>query len=266
MSLLKSDGTRIIKLLTFDSNTKLIKSAARISRVKIGSLSLAQDKTSGYQVCSSSTDGCRNICVGQCGLAGVFPSIPATRIAKTRLLFEHRHEFLAQLHHELRLFSRRCERSGDQAVMRLNCFSDISWELIDPTLFSYPIKFYDYTKKIARYRRYLKRDNEWPGPDVRIDNYHLTYSRSERTPDELIRSLIGRGGNVAVVLPIKRLSTYPKQYLGLPAVSGDEHDLRYLDPPGRIVILRAKGGIGNDTTGFVDRRPDTGYTPLTISA
>jgi hypothetical protein len=258
MSLLKSDGTRIIKLLTFDSNTKLIKSAEKISRVKIGSLSLAQGDLSGHEVCAHRTAGCTGICVGSCGLSSVFTSIMEARIQKTRLFFSDRRGFLDQLHHELRLFARRCKRSGQSPVMRLNCFSDLPWESIAPRLFDHAITYYDYTKGLKRYRRFLS--GRFPS------NYHLTYSRSERTPDELIRSLINRGGNVAVVLPLKKTSTYPQQYRGMPAVSGDEHDLRYLDPPGRIVILRAKGGIGKDTTGFVDRRPDTGFTPLTISA
>lgn len=37
-------------------------------------------------------------------------------------------------------------------------------------------------------------------------------------------------------------------------VDGDRHDLRFLDPKGSIVCLKAKGQAKNDTSGFVIRK------------
>ena len=34
-------------------------------------------------------------------------------------------------------------------------------------------------------------------------------------------------------------------------VDGDEHDLRFLDPAGAVVYLKAKGPARHDRTGFV---------------
>ena len=57
---------------------------------------------------------------------------------------------------------------------------------------------------------------------------------------------IAQGMNVAVVF-----RELPESYLGMPVISGDEDDLRFLDPPRYIVGLRAKGRAKKDTTGFV---------------
>jgi len=43
----------------------------------------------------------------------------------------------------------------------------------------------------------------------------------------------------------------PETYLGRPVINGDETDLRFLDPKGVIVGLKAKGKAKKDTTGFV---------------
>jgi hypothetical protein len=43
----------------------------------------------------------------------------------------------------------------------------------------------------------------------------------------------------------------PETYFGKIVVNGDETDLRFLDPKGVIVGLKAKGKAKKDTTGFV---------------
>jgi hypothetical protein len=43
----------------------------------------------------------------------------------------------------------------------------------------------------------------------------------------------------------------PETYLGLPVIDGDQSDLRFLDPQGVIVGLKAKGKGKHDTSGFV---------------
>lgn len=54
------------------------------------------------------------------------------------------------------------------------------------------------------------------------------------------------GMNVAAVF-----KEVPFTYMGRPVINGDETDLRFLDPKGVIVGLKAKGKAKKDTTGFV---------------
>jgi len=46
-------------------------------------------------------------------------------------------------------------------------------------------------------------------------------------------------------------SQFPKEFLGREVVSGDDTDLRFLDPVNSVVALYAKGAAINDYTGFV---------------
>jgi hypothetical protein len=43
----------------------------------------------------------------------------------------------------------------------------------------------------------------------------------------------------------------PEAWKGFPVVSGDESDLRFLDPKGHVVGLIAKGKAKQDRSGFV---------------
>jgi hypothetical protein len=52
--------------------------------------------------------------------------------------------------------------------------------------------------------------------------------------------------SVAVVF-----DSLPAVYMGQPVWNGDETDLRFLDPAGHIIGLKAKGRARKDTTGFV---------------
>jgi len=45
----------------------------------------------------------------------------------------------------------------------------------------------------------------------------------------------------------------PNTYAGAPVVDGDASDLRFLDPDGVVVGLKAKGDAKKDTSGFVKR-------------
>ena len=83
-------------------------------------------------------------------------------------------------------------------------------------------------------------------------NYHLTFSRSEKTKDETVKSILKRGGNVAAVYA----DTLPVWDFDAEVINGDEDDLRFNDPRGKIVGLiykRAKGVTVDDAieSGFV---------------
>ncbi len=66
------------------------------------------------------------------------------------------------------------------------------------------------------------------------------------------------GGNVAVVwkiTPSQWEQSRPQDWNGYPVLNGDETDLRFLDPPGSVIGLYAKGKGRKDKTGFVVSLP-----------
>jgi hypothetical protein len=62
---------------------------------------------------------------------------------------------------------------------------------------------------------------------------------------------LNAGHNVAVVFSTKKGFDLPSEYKGKKVIDGDKHDLRFLDPKGVIVGLRAKGPARQDESGFV---------------
>ena len=66
-----------------------------------------------------------------------------------------------------------------------------------------------------------------------------------------IKMAFRNGMNCVVVGRLKRNDKKPESYMGRPAIDGDSHDLRFLDPKGVFIILFAKGHAYNDKTGFV---------------
>jgi hypothetical protein len=133
-------------------------------------------------------------------------------------------------------------------AVRLNGTSDLPWENLGGELGltlmeRHPdLTFYDYTKNPKRMYRYLA--------GVMPENYKLTFSRSESNED-LADKFVRRGGNVAVVFTTPKGNTLPETYLGRPVIDGDEHDLRFLDPRGVVVGLRAKGKAKTSRSDFV---------------
>ncbi len=214
-------------------------------------LHLAPHMLSGYNTCPRATAGCIAGCLNTAGRGGIFKrgettnAIQRARIARTRFLFEDPEAFRAMLEAEILGHIARAHREGLKAAIRLNGTSDIAWEspgacpggidvasLMDDAR-ARGARFFDYTKYPARAER---------------QPYPLTYSRSEKTADDRIRALARRGVNTAVVF-----DRVPDTYLGLPVINGDAHDLRFLDPSGVIIGLKAKGRARKDASGFVVR-------------
>lgn len=220
------------------ANPKTLKSEAKGYKTLI--LHLAPHNVSGYQVCSSASVGCANACLNTAG-RGKMNVVQAARIRKTKLFFEDRDTFKANILAELRTFVKMCDKNKVLPAVRMNGTSDILWEKIFPEMFEEfgSVQFYDYTK---HYKRCLKR---YKLPE----NYHLTFSRSE-TNNEQCRKVLRAGRfNVAVVFDGKN---YPPVWGGKPTYSADDDDLRFLDPPGGYVgCLYAKGDGKRDKTGFV---------------
>jgi hypothetical protein len=204
-------------------------------------LYLAPYKLSGFNVCSEASPGCIKGCLNTAGMGGVFPKIQLSRIARTKFFFENRPAFLAQLRKEIDSFVKKCKKNGVKACIRINGTSDLNVEAFDPALFTdYPeVQFMDYTKIFSKMVKYL--EGKFP------PNYHLTFSRSE-VNDEKCRRILLMGGNVAVVFKGKIL---PEKFMGYNVFSGDDTDLRFLDPKNCVVGLTAKGRARRDDSGFV---------------
>ena len=201
-------------------------------------LHLAPAKLSGYNTCPMASAGCALACLNTAGRGGMFKkgettnAIQKARIRKTVQFFENRDTFMGELVKDITLGMKQAERKGMIPVFRLNGTSDIRWETVAVGGFRnvmemFPtVQFYDYTK-IANRR-------DLPA------NYHLTFSRSESN-----EATIPADMNVAVVFDV-----LPDTFLGRPVVNGDDTDLRFLDPVGVVVGLKAKGKGKKDTSGF----------------
>jgi len=174
---------------------------------------------------------------------GVYSTVQAARIAKTKFFFQEKPIFLSRLIREITSAVKSAKKQNLIAAFRLNLTSDLPWEKIKlngQSVFElFPsVQFYDYTKSPERMTAFLA--GEMP------KNYHLTFSRSE-TNGAIAESILKSGGNVAMVFR----KSLPSQYLGAKVVNGDETDLRFLDGAGKIVGLVEKGKAKKDESGFV---------------
>jgi hypothetical protein len=232
-----------MSLLTV-GNPKLLKGQAQgyLSSV----LHFAPANLSGKEVCPKRTAGCTSACLNTAGRGGIFKKgettnvIQQARIRKTKMFFEARQDFMHELVNEIQKTIKKAEKQGLIPVFRLNGTSDIAWEKYEVMLSSknifqlFPqVQFYDYTKNVGRKVSHIK-------------NYHLTFSNADGNINDVLKAK-ANGMNIAVVFR-KEL---PAKYLGMTVVNGDETDLRFLDPKGVIVGLKAKGKAKKDVSGFV---------------
>ena len=207
-------------------------------------LHLAPANLSGKEVCPKRTKGCTNACLNTAGRGGIFKKgettnvIQQARIRKTKQFFENRQAFLNELTVEIVKTVKKAEKLGLIPVFRLNGTSDLSWEKYEvcngKNIFQmFPeVQFYDYTKVLGRKVSH-------------IPNYHLTFSKADGN-DMDVRLAASNGMNIAAVF-----HKLPEKYIGRPVINGDDTDLRFLDPKGVIVGLKAKGKAKKDTSGFV---------------
>ncbi len=213
-------------------------------------LHLAPADLSGRETCPKRTAGCTAACLNTAGRGGMFKkgentnTIQKARIRKTQYFFENRDAFMADLVADIMRAVNYARRKGLVPVFRLNGTSDLAWE-------KYPVphhgknifdafstlQFYDYTKVLGR-------------KVADIPNYHLTFSAAESNQQDTVNAII-QGMNVAVVF-----DRIPAEYMGRPVFNADDTDLRFLDPKGVILGLKAKGRAKKDTSGFVRRTID----------
>ena len=244
-----------------DGNTKLAKNGKFGTYQTVG-LSLSPSDENGIgNVCPNASNGCRESCLNDTGMAIVFEHIKRQRIAKTIMWYRERQWFLDQLAKELRSAEKKAERKDRKLACRLNVFSDIAFERYAISLeneFS-DIEFYDYTKNVNRAGQVLR-------------NYWVTFSRSE-TNDAECRKVLKDGGNVATVFDSGMLSNerqrkqnqgleliLPKTWHGFPVIDGDDTDLRFTDRKGVVIGLWLKAGTRAD----YDNAVNSGFAVKTL--
>ena len=204
-------------------------------------LHLAPADVAGYNTCPKATAGCKAACLNTAGRGGMFKRgettnvIQKARIRKTKMFFEARDEFMADLVKDINKAIQFAAKRNLTPVFRLNGTSDLSWEKYDAAygknifeLFDY-VQFYDYTKVLGR----KVKD---------IANYHLTFSAADGNDADVAEALM-QGMSVATVFDRIPEGVY----------SADEDDLRFLDPKGIVLGLKAKGRAKKDMSGFVRR-------------
>ena len=178
-------------------------------------------------------------------------AIQAARHRKTNEFYDDRHGFMLQLKDEVIAFKRKAERIGLKPCIRLNGTSDIRFENIPLCGFANifemfsEVQFYDYTK--------IPNRKNIP------ENYHLSISYSEASKKyaAVSRSAAIRQSRSLVVVvrdDQQKTDLIQNGLAGMysrTVVDGDLHDLRFLDPVGAVVVLKAKGKAKKDQGGFV---------------
>jgi len=229
----------VFKLLS-TANPKIQKGA------KLGYLSfilhLAPADLSGRETCPKRTAGCTSACLNTAGRGGMFRKgentniIQKARVRKTKYFFEDRDQFMKDLYQDIVKAKKFADKQGLIPVFRLNGTSDLSWEKYEVgttgmNIFQlFPtVQFYDYTKVLGRKISHLP-------------NYHLTFSKADGNDADVAKAL-QQGLSVVAV--------YDEIPEGVP--SADETDLRFLDPKGVMLGLKAKGRAKKDYSGFVIR-------------
>jgi hypothetical protein len=213
-------------------------------------LYMAPHKLSGVNMCPWATKACAAACLGHSTGRLKMANNQRVLVAKALLWHLFPDYFLARLDAEMRAHIVDAKALGLRPAIRLNGSTDIRWERhLD--FASYDCTFYDYTKAPR-----AKRD---------ASNYHLTYSVSDKRGSVAeAKRWLADGGNVAIVVGAKdsakladakrvALNVVRNGWHGFPAHSADETDARFLDEPGSVGVLYAKGAALRDASGFVQR-------------
>lgn len=223
-------------------NPKTTKDEARGYLTAI--LHLAPANVAGLgTVCPKATPGCMATCLNTAGRGGIFPRGAATnaiqkaRKRRTVLYKLDRAAFENALARDIARHVATAKRHGLTPCVRINGTSDLPGLALAMARRFPDVQFYDYTK--------LPRAWERAGR-----NYHVTFSRSESNAAD-VKAALAHGVNIAVVFSTRKGQALPATWNGRPVIDGDATDLRFLDPAGVVVGLRAKGAARRDASGFV---------------
>lgn len=223
-----------MKLLSIGTDAKTVKGEKL--GVLTGILYMAPHTIAGPQtVCPFATNECKAACLYSAGRGG-FNSVQKARIAKTTFWRTSPDDFIKQLEIEIIALERKAKKQNMIPAVRLNGTSDIKWEETG-IMQKFPhIQFYDYTKYPPSLRKTLPA------------NYHITYSYTGLPLSaDWSNTWSSRGFNTAVVFR----GGLPTEFLGRPVIDGDLSDLRFTDPKGVIVGLKAKGAARKGISSFI---------------
>tara|TARA_R110002012_G_scaffold84403_1_gene211223 strand:+ start:400 stop:1140 length:741 start_codon:yes stop_codon:yes gene_type:complete len=226
---------RIPKNLLSIDNAKTVKGEKL--GIKTYILYLAPHKQNDLKVniCKFASKGCIIACLFSSGM-GKFSNVIEGRVNKTNYYVQNRVGFVAQLIKEIEKTKKRHIKKGNKCAIRLNGTSDLNFSSV---INKFPnIQFYDYTPNIRR------------AIENKLPNYDITFSGKEDN-QENVKTAMAHNIKVAIVVNFDTTDLIGKTYKGKTFVNGDDTDVRFLDPKGAIVLLRAKGDAKKDTTGFV---------------
>ena len=219
-----------MQYLLTTNQAKMLKSIKYKHESAVLHLSARTKLSAGNYTCLlAESKQCFPSCIEMTG-HGRLTGAQRARLERTELFRDNRDLFMAMLHVEIKRFILRCEKNGSIPTIRLNGTSDLPWEDYN-VIQQYPnVQFIDYTKAYSRMFKQLP------------SNYHLTYSINNLTPKNGVKEIYENTRfNCCQIGAFKEI---PKQitYDGytLPIVSGDDSDLRHLDPRGSIVWLKLK--------------------------
>jgi hypothetical protein len=239
------------KLLSIGADAKTIKGNKKGFMTAIQYLSPYD--SSGVNLCANAKNAkCHVACLVSSGR--MVMAVDA-RLRRTKLYLTNQAEYFNQLTKEITTFIKKAERKNLTPLVRLNGTSDIRFENIG--FYSEGVyyrnimerfenvQFYDYTK-IPNREKSINGVQSFP------TNYDLTFSYSgakgfEKFNDRALKE----GKRIAVVFD--KVENIPLTFHGRKVVSGDDTDVRHLDPKNVIVSLYAKGKAKKDASGFVIR-------------
>jgi hypothetical protein len=211
------------RLLSIESDAKTSKGTALGYLTGILYLAPAREADGKNNLCPMASEECRAACLYSAGMASVFPTIKRARIARTLLYLSDPAGFKATLIADIRKLVKEAAMRQLKPAVRINGTSDLP-KLAREIAAQFPqVQFYDYTKIPQPWKRTMA-------------NYHLTFSHPGENLADCLAAL-EHGINVAVVFA----GSLPETWHGYRVVDGDRSDLRFLDPRGMVVGLKAKG-------------------------
>lgn len=219
------------------SNAKTAKNS-----LKTFILYLTPGTTNGHNLCPKASAGCLSACLYTSGMAGIYPTINASRLKKTTEFLTDKPAFIRALAYEILKECNKARKTGEKIAFRLNGTSDVDFVYLLKKYADLDVEslqdiaiFYDYTKILQKAIRYQNHPN-----------YFVTFSRSEVNQSEA-EEAIKKGINVAVVFS----DELPSDYLGAKVIDGDKSDILMAYNKGVILGLRAKGKAKKDESNFV---------------
>ncbi len=241
-------------LTTPKDNAKLAKSEGHWNC----GISFLPGDASGHEVCPArgscfKYDG-ENVCLAFKGQAEHLRSVNSFRKARTVFRAAVIEEFNNVLVAEMFKEDRAAKRLGLPVAFRPNIFSDLPWHRTHNWLFDAfnHWQFYGYTKVKGYIRDYIA--GKLP------ENYHLTFSLSERATIAEAVSVLNHGINVAIVFNCTDPVDLPSRWFGFDVIDGNKSDLRFQDPKGVVVGLTLKTPKAkNDADRFRKRIAKSGF-------